>query len=441
MKIINIIFIIFISLLHLSCGRANNIGDYALMVATGGILPLPCELGITKCPKNNNNIPTINNEANKTVKKSKNKPPRLEFYKSKLDLNVGDEKNLLIKIVDPDDDNITDVYYFIEDPSLAVLELSKDPYELKIIAKKEGNTNIRVLAKDYYLNEGQTELLPLSIIDESNAYKAQVKFTDLLVEMDVSSTYSITYIYAGFNQGYEVAYKTTRNLVEAQVIKSTQTIIIKSKEKAGTDQIAFAFLDSKNQPYTIKVSVLVKGKKNTQGDGGTPIPPTTTPPTTTPPTNVKDLPRETENLVFNDRDACSSSWDQISHSYGQSSIKTVSSKNSIAIQSLTVGATMTLYYRELTQSAPADRPYGIDLAPPPNGLPLGPNTRDSEKERLFILQASPLFALSNRPNKNIQGYNRFYLKIFEECYRGKFPPTESESDSAAVRLEIKLVVN
>jgi len=427
-----LLIIVLVAIMYSSCGRINNVGDAALFVVSGGLLPIPCELTSAGCvvekPKE------INTTKEKPLRKYKNQPPLVEFYISDLELNVGDERNVLILISDPEDDNITKVNYFVQDSTLAVLEITKDPYALKVTAKKAGNTNIRVIAKDSKLNEGRTELLPLAVHDNRFGDSSpRVKFSETLIEMDVGSIFTIKYIYSGLSPKYTVGKKITNGLVLAYVNTNTATITIKAKNIAGTDKVVFTFIDSKNEPYDVSVAILVKSNVDNTG-AGTVVPP---PPQSGTPTSGGGKIRETKNLVFNDPNACSDDLDQISHSYGESKTSTISAKNSISIQSLTNNAVVTLYYKELSHNASS--PYGLDISPPSTGLPLGPNSRDAGLTRQFILQASPEFATKSPSRPKNSEY--FYLRIQEACYRGVFPANDSESSKRQARLSLKLCVN
>ena len=435
-------FLILFALFFVSCGRVEDTGDLALLVGTGGILPIKkttlCNLGILTCPIED----IVNAEANETTisdVNNTNLPPRLEFYVSSVDMTVGDERNLLLRIVDPDDDNLTDVYYFVEDPTLAVLEILERPHALKITAKKEGNTNLKVLARDSYLNEGSTVSIPLSIL-EVNPTAPVVKLTTNLVELDVSTSTNIKYVYAGLRPGYDVTSRINNGLVTVQVNKSTETITINAKKKGGTDQIALTFVDSKNTPVTENIAVLVTGEEppvivpkppvggGDGGDGGDDPTPTG--------------PTETEWFVFNDTGACLNAfpWKSLTHHYSNVKDRTVSSKNSISITSLTADAAVTLYYKEEADKV-LETPYGYDITAPNNpsragqslGLPVKGTTSDEtrDKTRLFILQFPDAFL----------GAGTFYLDIKGDCYRGIFPNTGSPNDLQAAKYDVKMVVN
>jgi hypothetical protein len=431
-----IIFLAIILFFTTSCGRLDSVEDYALLVASGGILPLGsdgttlCTLGLAKCPETNTTEEGFE-ELEEPVEPDPNKPPTLEFFVSKVEMHVGDIRNLQLKIRDKEEDNITDVYYFVEDPTLAVLEITKDPWTLNLVAKKEGNTKLRVLAKDEEENEGQSILIPLSVLNADSVSGPQVRFTSTAIEMETQSTYSIQYIYSGLSPGYNIRVKSDNKLVTTTIKKELATIVLNSRSKDGVDKLTFTFIDSKNKPYDVVVRVLVK--KVVDETGG-PTGVITNPPISTggglpiEPGEPKG-PTETDTMVFNDPSACldSSPWSNISHRYGESKNKSVSRKNSISIQSLTNNSTIKLYYKELDKAS--DTPFGLDINAPQIGLPLKNNTRDTE--RLFIIQANPKFLGS--------GY--YYLKVKEDCYRGVFPKDLSASESEKAKYNIKLVVN
>ena len=425
-------------LLFVGCGRIESTGDAAMLIASGGILPIKkttlCDFGILVCDTEESDVMDANDSLSDT--NNTNLPPRLQFYVQGVDMKVGDERNLQLQIVDPEDDNLTDVYYFVDDPTLAVLEIVDRPYSLKITAKKEGNANIKVLAKDYYFNEGSSEAIPLSIL-EVNPRAPEVKLTTNLLEMDVSTSQTIEYIYAGLRPKYEVSSRTNNRLVTVTPNTATKTIIITAGNTAGTDQITLTFTDSRNLPVEETVVVLVKGLINTEGGGDVPddVPDPNPKP---PPTTTTGGERETDTAVFNDTSACLNAfpWKSLTHHYSNVKDRTVSSKNSISITSLTADAAVTLYYQEKADKA-LETPYGYDVTAPNDpantgqslGLPLKDGTRD--RTRLFILQFPEEFL----------GAGKFYLRIKDDCYRGKFPATGAPNDLQQAKYDVKIVIN
>jgi hypothetical protein len=423
------LLLVLLLLFQTSCGRLNDVEDYAVFVASGGIFPLPenynslCDIGLAKCDEKNTTVQLKSDDI------EPNQAPIVEFFIKKIEMKVGDIKNVELKILDFNDDNISKAYYFIEDPTMAELKITDEPWELNIAAKKGGKTNIRVLVKDDFGNEGNSILLPLTIVDLANINNTQIKFTEQAIEMFTSSTYSIQYIYAGLKSDYQVSYRSENNLVSIVVKKNNATIVVNSKNQVGTDKLTFTFIDGDKRPFDVVLRVLVKKKPDITGGPTNSISNPNNTGGNTNTGNQPKAPRETDTMVFNDPDACldSSPWSSIDHKYGESKNKAVSRKNSISIQSLTNNSTVKLYYREVLGSL--DTPFGLDINAPQIGLPIKNNTRDVE--RLFIIQGNPIFLGS--------GY--FYLKIKGDCYRGLFPKDTSAKESEKAKYNIKLVIN